>query len=134
MLVGCGYKDELKSIKHTCQQHVRFGNLNLFASYAMLKQLLSMAASNQAHYFLWQFKGCKVRYQCGHSALFVASSQLLTRLCYLYFTCIFIATSHKHYAFTTSYVLFGNLILFANYSMLMRPGCTAASNILSSGK
>ena len=34
---------------------------------------------------------------------------------------IFIATSHQHCAFTITYVLFGNLSLFASYAMLMRP-------------
>ena len=34
---------------------------------------------------------------------------------------IFIATSHKHCAFTITYIRFGNLSLFASYAMLMRP-------------
>ena len=34
---------------------------------------------------------------------------------------IFIATSHKHCAFTITYVRFGNLSLIASYAMLMRP-------------
>ena len=33
---------------------------------------------------------------------------------------IFIATSHKHCAFTITYVCFENLSLFASYAMLMR--------------
>ena len=34
---------------------------------------------------------------------------------------IFIATFHKHRAFTITYVRFGNLSPFANYAMTMRP-------------
>ena len=34
---------------------------------------------------------------------------------------IFIATSHKHYAFTITYVRFGNLSLFGSCVMLRRP-------------
>ena len=71
------------------------------------------------------------RNQSDHSALFVASSQLLAHLCYLLLTFIFIATFHQHYAFTTSYVLFGKLSLFANYAMQMKPKYlkTAANKI-----
>ena len=49
----------------------------------------------------------------------IATSTLI--LCYLYLTLIFIATSHKHCAFTITYVRFGNPSLFASYAMLMRP-------------
>ena len=49
------------------------------------------------------------------------ATQLLAHLCYLPVKFIFIATSHKHYTFTTSYVLFGNLSLFATQAMVMRP-------------
>ena len=35
--------------------------------------------------------------------------------------CSYKATSHKHCAFTITYVPFGNLSLFASYTMLMRP-------------
>ena len=50
--------------------YVRFGNLSLFASYTMLMRpkQLSMAASNQAHYFLMLDLRGKARYQRGHSA------------------------------------------------------------------
>ena len=34
---------------------------------------------------------------------------------------IFISTSHKHCAFTITYVRFGNLSLFTSCAMLMRP-------------
>ena len=41
--------------------YVLFGNLSLFASYAMLirPKQLSTAASIQGHYFVWEFKGVK---------------------------------------------------------------------------
>ena len=55
----------------------------------------------------------------------------LAHSCYLLLMFIFIAKSHKHYAFTTSYVLFGNLSLFTSYAMLMRPtNVTTAASII----
>ena len=49
-------------------------------------------------------------------------SYLSTHWCYQHLTLIiFRVTSNKHCAFTISYVLFGNLNLFASYAILMRP-------------
>ena len=85
------YIEFFKKYKHRAftNTYVRFGNLNLFASYAMLmrtkKAETAVHGSQQSgSLFLWQFKGVKPTTNKAIVPNIVASSQLLARLCYLY--------------------------------------------------
>ena len=86
----------------------------------MRPKQLSEDANNQAHYFLWQFKGVKPATNVVIVPNIVASSQLLARLCNLYLSS-FLQHIPQALRFNITYVRFGNLSLFASYAMLMRP-------------
>ena len=127
MLVGCGYKDKLQvQIAQMCQQLTWSHDIGHVCQLAMLmrpKQAETAVHGCQqsGSLFFMVDLGIKPTTNVAIVPYIMASSQLLAHLCYLHLTFIFIATFHKHYAFTTSYVLFGNLSLFANHTMLMRP-------------